>query len=97
MLMPSTTYVARATILFFSKLFWSCSPSINHIPTQKGRTKKYIKAPWLFVILNAVSPDTAMTTPFGFIHWKRHACTKVKGLSTEELSLFMSNEVVAIL
>ena len=38
--MPSTTYAKRATFLFFSKLVWSCSPSINHIPTQKGKTKK---------------------------------------------------------
>ena len=32
------------------------------------KTKKYIKVPWLFVILKAVRPDTAITTPFGFIH-----------------------------
>ena len=67
------------------------------MPTQKGNTKKYIKAPWLFVILNAVRPDTAMTTPFGLIHWKRQACINVKGFSTEAPFLFVSSEVVATL
>ena len=43
-----------------------------------------MSAPWLFVILNAVRPDTAITTPLGFIHWKRQACIKVKGFSTVE-------------
>ena len=56
-----------------------------------------MSAPWLFVILNAVRPDTAITTPLGFIHWKRQACIKVKGFSTVEPFTFVSSEVVATL
>ena len=65
------------------------------IPTQNGRTEKYISVPCKWVILKAVNPEIAITTPFGFTHWNKQACINVNGFSILLLSVDVL--VVAIL